>query len=150
MKYFATAFLALALVFTGFGSVLINGDDVQVEAKSYKSGKKGFNSNDNNSNIQKNNNDQNSSTNNNNQSKNDTTPANKGGFSAGGLMKGLFIGGLAGLLFGSLFGDMGMLGSILGFLINAAAIAVIIFLCIKIYQVMTRKKKKEETTRWNS
>lgn len=56
-------------------------------------------------------------------------------------MKGLMLGGLAGLLFGSLFGGMGMLGNILGLLINALAIGAIIFFLVKIYQIIKRKKK---------
>ena len=155
MKKLAAIFLAFTLMFSSVGANLFFGEDHQVEAKSYKSGKKGFNStntNKNNSNIQ--NKDNNSSTNTNttttSKSKNDSTTASKGGFSAGGLMKGLFIGGLAGMLFGSLFGDMGLIGSILGFMINAAAIMIIVFLCVKIYKMMTRKKKKEATDSWNN
>ncbi|MEO4052682.1 hypothetical protein [Solibacillus sp. CAU 1738] len=155
MKQLAAIFLAFTLMFSSVGANLFFGEDHQVEAKSYKSGKKGFNSNQNNnksSNIQ--NKDNNSTTNNTtnnstNKPKNDTTTASKGGFSAGGLMKGLFIGGLAGMLFGGLFGDMGLMGSILGFMINAAAIMLIVFLCVKIYHMITRKKKKEATDTWN-
>lgn len=154
MKKLAAVFLAFTLVFSSVGTTIFFGGDHQVEAKSYKSGKKGFKSNNNNqSNIQKDNKDNNNATtnqNNMNKSKSDTTQTKKGGFTSGGLMKGLFIGGLAGLLFGSLFGDLGILGSILGFMVNAAAIAVIVFLCIKIYQVMTRKKKDETSKTWNN
>ncbi|UZM99152.1 hypothetical protein OL548_01115 [Lysinibacillus sp. MHQ-1] len=49
-------------------------------------------------------------------------------------MKGLMLGGLAGLLFGSLFSGMGLLGNILGLLINVAAIAVIVMLVVKNYE----------------
>ncbi|WP_042472988.1 hypothetical protein [Bacillus ndiopicus] len=154
MKKLAAVFLAFTLVFSSVGTTLFFGGDHQVEAKSYKSGKKGFKSNNNNqSNIQKKEQENKSSVtnqNNTNKSKNDTTQTKKGGFTAGGLMKGLFIGGLAGLLFGSLFGNLGILGSILGFMVNAAAIMVIVFLCIKIYQVMTRKKKDEASKTWNN
>ncbi|WP_107837977.1 hypothetical protein [Metasolibacillus meyeri] len=154
MKKLAAVFLAFTLVFSSVGTTIFFGGDHQVEAKSYKSGKKGFNSQDSNkSNIQKDNKDNNNATtnqNNTNKSNNDTAQTKKGGFTSGGLMKGLFIGGLAGLLFGSLFGDLGILGSILGFMVNAAAIMVIVFLCVKIYQVMTRKKKAETTKTWNN
>lgn len=68
----------------------------------------------------------------------------------GGLMKGLFIGGLAGLLFGGLFANMGMLGSILGFAINAIAIILIVVIIKKIFDLMKAKKKKEEVNPWNS
>jgi len=59
-------------------------------------------------------------------------------------MKGLMLGGLAGLLFGSLFSGMGLLGNILGLLINVAAIAVIIMLVVKIINMFKDKKRKEE------
>ncbi|KGR78807.1 hypothetical protein [Ureibacillus manganicus] len=141
--------LAFTLVFSSVGTLLLFGDDVQTaEAKSYKSGKKGFtnNQNNNNSNIQNKDADKNTSTV--NKTNNNTNPTNKGGFSAGGLMKGLMIGGLAGLLFGGLFGDMGLIGNILGFAINAIAIVVIIALCVKIFQFITRRKDKEVTDNW--
>lgn len=54
------------------------------------------------------------------------------------------LGGLAGLLFGSLFSGMGLLGNILGLLINVAAIAVIIMLVVKIINMFKDKKRKEE------
>ncbi len=55
-------------------------------------------------------------------------------------MKGLMLGGLAGLLFGSLFSGMGILGNILGLLINFAAIAVIVMLVVKIFNMFKDKK----------
>lgn len=150
MKKFIAVFIAFSVMFSTVGTTILFMDENVAEAKSYKSGKKGFNSN---SNIQ-NNNTTNSSktdatTNNNATTNNKTadTPKkadSKGGFFSGGLMKGLLIGGLAGLLFGSLFGDMGMLGSILGFAINAIAIAAVVIILIKIVQFFTRKKVKAE------
>lgn len=159
MKQLTALFLALTLIFSSVGSTLLFGDDNHVEAKSYKSGKKGYNSspnNNNNSNIQNKDNDttQNTSTNKNTADQNSTTKNNtdtqksKGGFSAGGLMKGLLIGGLAGLLFGSLFGDMGLIGSILGLLINGAAIALVVFSLVKIFKMITRKKQSEVSDSW--
>ena len=62
-------------------------------------------------------------------------------------MKGLFVGGLAGLLFGSMFANMGMLGSILGFAINAAAIILIVVVIRKIFR-MFKEKKKEDANSW--
>lgn len=142
----SATFLAFTLVFSSVGTVLLFGDDVQTaEAKSYKSGKKGFTSTpkSNNSNIQ---NKDNNNTSNVNKSNTNTT--NKGGFNSGGLMKGLMVGGLAGLLFGSLFSDMGLIGNILGFAINAIAIVVVLALCVKIFQMITRRKDKEVTENW--
>ena len=156
MKKLFAMFIALTVMFSSVGTTILFLDEPTAEAKSYKSGKKGFNSN-------KNTNIQNSNTNTNNKTdattnkNNNTTNTNKaeqpskGGFFSGGLMKGLMLGGLAGLLFGSLFGDMGMLGSILGFMINAFAIAAVVILCIKLVQFFTRKKEKEEDKRqWNN
>ncbi len=143
--------LAFTLAFSSVGSVFLFGDDVETaEAKSYKSGKKGFSSTpgSNNTNIQNKDADT-TNTSTVNKSTNNTNTTNKGGgFTAGGLMKGLFVGGLAGLLFGSLFSDMGMIGNILGFAINAIAIVVIIALCVKIFQMITRRKDKEVTENW--
>lgn len=56
MKKLSAILLAFALVFSSVGSTLLFANDAQtVEAKSYKSGKKGFNNSNsnNNSNIQK-------------------------------------------------------------------------------------------------
>jgi uncharacterized membrane protein len=52
--------------------------------------------------------------------------------------------GLAGLLFGSLFANMGMLGSILGFMINVIAIIILINVIRKIYSLYKKKKQREE------
>ena len=150
MKKLSAVLLAFALVFSSVGTTILFANDAEsVEAKGYKSGKKGFNSNNNNSNIQKSNNDATNPTttkqNNNTTKKNDSASSNKGG-----LMKGLMLGGLAGLLFGSLFAGMGMLGNILGLLINVAAIAAIVFFLVKIYQLIKRKKDKEVTDTWKN
>ena len=56
----------------------------------------------------------------------------------------------AGLLFGSLFGGMGMLGNILGLLVNVAAIVVIVYFLMKIFQLIKRKKDKEVTNTWKN
>ncbi|MEK4385865.1 hypothetical protein MKZ25_08645 [Solibacillus sp. FSL W7-1464] len=152
MKKLSAILLAFTLVFSSVGTTILFVDDADtVEAKGYKSGKKGFNSNNNNSNIQKNNNDATNPTttkqNNNTTKKNDSNTAST---NKGGLMKGLMLGGLAGLLFGSLFAGMGMLGNILGLLINVAAIAAIVFFLVKIYQLIKRKKDKEVTDTWKN
>ena len=154
MKKLAAIFIAFALVFSSVGSVVLFGDETTAEAKSYKSGKKGFNSNNYNNNSGTTNNnmkDKNSDSNTVNKSTSTNKSADttkKGGFFSGGLMKGLFIGGLAGLLFGSLFSDMGLLGNLLGFMINAAAIIFVVFICMKIFQMLKRNKEKEVTDNW--
>ena len=152
MKKLAAILIAFTFVFSTVGSaVLFNGDTV-AEAKSYKSGKKSFNNNNsgttNKNNIQDSNNSNSNVNKSTNTDKSNTTTTNKGGFSAGGLMKGLMIGGLAGLLFGSLFSDMGLIGNILGFAINAAAILLVVFVLIKIFRMIKGKKEKEVTDHW--
>jgi len=76
-------------------------------------------------------------------------PSKGGGFMSGGFMKGLMIGGLAGMLFGGLFGDMGALGAIFGFLINMLAIVAIFVLIRKIFVYFkTQREKKQELNTW--
>ncbi|MFC7686947.1 hypothetical protein [Ureibacillus sp. GCM10028918] len=149
-KLFAILF-AFTLAFSSVGTVMPFFDHVQtVEAKSYKSGKKSYNTSPGttNNNIRNNDSGTNSTVNKSTTTNKSNTTATKGGFTSGGLMKGLFIGGLAGLLFGSLFSDMGLIGNILGFAINAAAIIFIVFICMKIYQMIKRKKNNEVTDNW--
>ena len=153
MKKLSAIFIAITLAFSSVGTVIPFLDLVETaEAKSYKSGKKSYNTNpgSTNNNVQNNDSGSNSTVNKSTTSTNNksTTTQSKGGFSSGGLMKGLFIGGLAGLLFGSLFSDMGLIGNILGFAINAAAIILIVFICMKIFQMMKRKNNKEVTDSW--
>lgn len=148
LKKLVAALLTATLVFSSVGSLVFNDQSTTAEAKSYKSGKKSFNTNNNstnnNSNIQKKQQDSTTATN-----KSNTTTNKKGGFSSGGLMKGLFVGGIAGLLFGSMFANMGALGSLLGFAINAAAIIFIVVVIRKIFD-MFKKKKQEEANSWRS
>jgi predicted lipid-binding transport protein (Tim44 family) len=75
-----------------------------------------------------------------------TTPAgaatgNRGFFSGGSLMRGIMIGGIAGMLFGGMFGNMGALGNIFGFLINVLAIyfLFVIIRNIVVYFIQRRK-----------
>ncbi|MBD2847637.1 hypothetical protein IDH44_20800 [Paenibacillus sp. IB182496] len=58
------------------------------------------------------------------------TSANRGFFSGGSLMKGLMIGGLAGMLFGGMFAGMGGLGEFMGLLVNVLAI-YLLFIAIR-------------------
>ncbi|GFN30777.1 hypothetical protein [Paenibacillus xylaniclasticus] len=56
-----------------------------------------------------------------------TNPSTQRGFFSGGsFMKGLMIGGLAGLLFGGIFSNMGFFGNLIGLLINVMAIFALI------------------------
>ncbi|MFC4410117.1 hypothetical protein ACFOZY_06650 [Chungangia koreensis] len=146
MKKFMAALLSAALLFAAVGTTVLISDPASVEAKGYKSGKKGFNFNNNQqnqkSNIQKKDTDSTAV------NKSNTTTNNKG-FSSGGLMRGLFVGGLAGLLFGSLFANMGMLGSVLGLLINVLGILVLLWL-IKTVFTMLIKKRDEDSNPWRN
>ena len=147
MKKLIAALLVITLLVSPIGNYVFN-DHTTAEAKRYKSGKKSFNTtNDNkinNSTIQKKQDDSTTAT------KSTTTTNKKGGFMSGGLMKGLFIGGLAGLLFGGLFANMGLLGSILGFAINALAIIFLVVIIRKIFVMLKEKKKKEDINPWRS
>lgn len=107
-----------------------------VEAKKYKSGKKSFNpgnsginSNNNNSLFQSNKKDSTSV----NHSNTKQNTNNKGGMMSGDLMKGLMLG--------RLLGNMGILGSLLGLLVNGLAIIFLIANIVKIYSYFKKKRK---------
>ncbi|WP_453991915.1 hypothetical protein [Bacillus nitroreducens] len=146
MKKIFAALLALTLILSPLGNFVFQDNTTTVEARGYKSGKKGFNSNignKNKSNFQQQ--QKKEDTNVTNKSTTNTTP--KGGLMSGGLMKGLMLGGLAGFLFGGLLGGMGMLGSFLGLMINILAIYVLIAVIRKIF-VMIKDRKKKEADPW--
>lgn len=151
MKKLAALFLAATLIFSPIGNIIFQ-DEITAEARGYKSGKKSFSTPNK---VQPNKIEKKQdNTKADNAKKNDTTAAaktNKPGM-GGGLMKGLLVGGLAGLLFGSLFANMGMLGSILGLMINVIAIGFIIFMIRKIFVLYKEKqrKKEEDLNQWNS
>ena len=146
MKKLLAALLVITLLVSPIGNYVFN-DHTTAEANRYNSGKKNFNTNNdskiNNSNIQKKKEDS-------TPNKSNTATNKKGGFTSGGLMKGLFIGGLAGLLFGSLFANMGILGSILGFAINALAIIFLVVIIRKIFELLKKRKEKEAINPWRS
>lgn len=142
LKKLVSALLAVTLIMSPIGNIIFTNDVSTVEAKGYKSGKKGFNptNNYNKPQVDKKKEDSSSL----NKSTNTTNnPAKKGG-----LMKGLFVGGIAGLLFGSLFANMGVLGSILGLMINVLAIVFVIGIVRKIFAMI--KEKKEDKNPWQT
>ncbi|MEH7223328.1 hypothetical protein V7112_05875 [Bacillus sp. JJ1566] len=147
MKKVLSALVALTLILSPLGSYVFQDQTTTVEAKGYKSGKRGFNNNignTNKSNFQQ----QQKKKDENNVTNKSTAPTNpKGGFMSGGLMKGLMLGGLAGFLFGGLLGGMGALGSFLGLMINVLAIYVLISIIRKIF-VMIKDRKKNEADQW--
>lgn len=162
LKKLIAAIFSAVLIFTPVGNVIFNDDTITVEAKKYRSGKKSFSTDNNQSNnitnFQKKDNTNDSTTN--FQKKDNTTNStvNKsaakksktGGFFSGGLMKGLMLGGLAGLLFGSLFANMGILGSILGLLVNILGIIILIAVIRKVFSMIKQKRKKEEPNPWRN
>lgn len=74
-----------------------------------------------------------------------TGAAKKPLYGGSSLMKGLMIGGLAGLLFGGMFANMGFMGEIFGLMINLLAIFAIIML-IRVAFVYLKSKKNQNNT----
>ncbi|WP_252503032.1 hypothetical protein [Sporosarcina sp. Marseille-Q4943] len=147
MKKILSALLALTIVMSPIGSFILNDHATTVEAKRYKSGKKSFNPSQNNFTKPKVDKKQEDNASFAKPTKNQSS---KGGFFSGGLMRGLFVGGIAGLLFGSLFANMGMLGSVLGFLINMLAIIFVISMIRRIFSLLKAKKEKEDANPWRN
>lgn len=145
MKKLAAFFLAATLILSPIGNIVFQ-DEITAEARGYKSGKKNFSTPNR---VQPNKAEKKQDTTNQNNNK---AAASKKPGTGGGLMKGLMLGGLAGLLFGSLFANMGMLGSILGLMINVLAIVFIIFMIRKIFAIFKEKERKrnEEMNQWNN
>lgn len=147
MKKLLAALLTISIAFTPVGGFVFQDFDNTVSAKSYKSGKKSFNSGNNNSNFQNNKKD-NTEDRVSNKAKNDqkqkgsVVKNNKGGF-----MKGILFGGLAGLLLGGLLTNMGPLGAIVGLLINVIAVVAIFVIIRKIYTLIKNKRKEENAWR---
>ncbi|KKI93983.1 hypothetical protein WQ54_00075 [Bacillus sp. SA1-12] len=143
-KKLFSALLVLTLLFTPISGFLIGDQVTTVSAKGYKSGKKSFNSNSNTTNspslFKKEDSQQKSST----ATKSSTTTKPK----AGSIMKGLFLGGLAGLLLGGLLSNLGILGSIIGLFINIFAIVAVIFIIRKLYTFFKNKRKHKDETVW--
>lgn len=69
------------------------------------------------------------------------TTKSGGLFGGSSFMKGMMIGGLAGMLFGGMFGNMGAFGEILGLLINVAAIAAIFMIIMAAFKYLRNNKK---------
>lgn len=149
MKKFLSVFIAIALVFS------VTAAPTVIDAAKrggFSSGVKKYNTTPNkSSNSTNSTNQSNSNMNSSTKTPNNTaTTQNRGFFSGGSLMKGLMIGGLAGMLFGGMFANMGFLGNVLGLLINVAAIFVIIMLVSAIVRKIRNRQKPANTTgRWN-
>ncbi|MDF9762708.1 putative lipid-binding transport protein (Tim44 family) [Peribacillus simplex] len=146
MKKFMAALLTITLAFSPVGTYVFKDHSESVDARGYKSGKRSFNSNNNNKSIFQNKETKKSDVTTTNKAKTDTKSGKS--FSKGGLMKGIMLGGLAGLLFGGLFANMGALGSILGLMINVLAVVALIVVIRKIFTYFKDKKKKEDPNPW--
>ncbi|RED60332.1 hypothetical protein [Cohnella lupini] len=74
------------------------------------------------------------------------TTANRGFFGGGSFMKGMMIGGLAGLMFGGMFGS-GIFGNMMGFLLNAVALIVLFMIARGIYDAFRRRRQSNPNQR---
>jgi predicted lipid-binding transport protein (Tim44 family) len=68
------------------------------------------------------------------------TTANRGFFSGGSFLKGMMIGGLAGLFFGHMFGGMGMMGSMLGFIVNVIGLFILFAIIRAVFDALRRRR----------
>lgn len=140
MKKIIAALLVFGLAFSPIGEYVFQQQNhVEVSAKSYKSGKRSYNTSTSSGSSFFNKSSE--------QQKSPSSTINRSTTKrSGGIMKGLFIGGLAGLLFGSLLGNLGILGSILGLFVNVMAIVVLIGIVRKIYSSI--KKRRNGQNLW--
>jgi len=80
-----------------------------------------------------------------------TQTTQRGFFSGGSLMKGLMIGGIAGLLFGSMFSGLGGFGEFLGLIVNVLAIIALIAIVRAVFASIRRNREQRrpnDTRRW--
>ncbi|MCI3920410.1 hypothetical protein MO973_09205 [Paenibacillus sp. TRM 82003] len=140
LKKITALFVALALVFS-ISAPLID----SVDAKRYRSPSKSYQpATPNKATPQNNNNAATDGTTNRagTTAPGTTAPKTGGGFfGGGGLMRGLMLGGLAGLMFGGLLAGLGGLGSILGMLINVLAIVAIFVLVRKAFRYFSDRNR---------
>lgn len=71
------------------------------------------------------------------------TTANRGLFGGGSFLKGMMIGGLAGMLFGGLFAGMGFMGNILGLMINLIAIIALFAIIRAVFDAIKRRRESQ-------
>lgn len=137
MKKSLQKWMLIALAFTFFFAVTVpDNADARRAGGGYKSGTRSYTNTPSkstpNSNVKK-------STN--NTSSTAGTTAKRGFFSGGSFMKGLMIGGLAGLLFGGMFSNMGFMGDFFGLIINLLAIYVLFSLIRAGYRAFRNRKR---------
>ncbi len=154
MKKIIAAFIAITFIMSPISGLILNDHGQTAEARGYKSGRTGFSPGY--KRIQKpavNKKTENNSTFNKSQNTNKakaTGATKRGFFSGGGLMRGLMIGGLAGLLFGGVFANLGAFGSFLGLLINIVAIVFVFNIVRSIIVSIRAKKRKEDAHTWRN
>jgi predicted lipid-binding transport protein (Tim44 family) len=71
------------------------------------------------------------------------TTANRGFFSGGSFLKGMMIGGIAGMLFGHMFGGMGMMGNMLGFMLNLVALFALFWIIRSVFDAIRRRRDSQ-------
>jgi predicted lipid-binding transport protein (Tim44 family) len=125
--------------------VTVPADSADARPRSFSSGKKSFNKTpaQSDSGVSK------SSTSNKSSASSAGSSTNRGFFSGGSFMKGMMIGGLAGLMFGGMFGS-GFFGNMMGFLLNAIALVVLFMVARGIYDAFKRRRQSQNPNhrRW--
>lgn len=140
--------LAATLFLSPTAMQFVTNDQPVAEAKRIKSGKGGFNMNNNKQQPSKSVNKEQQKNNVNSKSNTKIPAATK---SKGGFMGGLMMGGIAGLLFGGMLANMGALGPIIGMLLNVLVIVAVIGLLLKLIRFLFKKNPpKEDKRQWNS
>jgi predicted lipid-binding transport protein (Tim44 family) len=71
------------------------------------------------------------------------TTASKGFFGGGSFMKGMLVGGIAGMLFGGMMGSMGGMGQFFGLIINLLAIFVLVRIVISLFRMFKKKNNPD-------
>jgi predicted lipid-binding transport protein (Tim44 family) len=129
--------LLLLSLFAFTIAVTVPVDSADARPRSFSSGKKSFSKTPSHSqnSVSK------SSTTNKSSASSAGTTANRGFFSGGSFMRGMMIGGLAGMFFGSMFGGMGAIGNIFGFLVNVIALFVLFAVFRGIYDAIKRRRQ---------
>ncbi|CAM2788200.1 hypothetical protein PASE110613_00880 [Paenibacillus sediminis] len=138
--------MLIFMAFTLFFAMTVPGTvDAKRGSGGYKSGTKSFTSTPKkatDSHVQKS-----DSTTSTNKTTGAGTTTSRGFFSGGSFMKGLMIGGIAGLLFGGLFSNLGFMGDILGLFINMIAIYVLFIVIRAVFRAYKNRHKPADSYR---
>ncbi|OXS61065.1 hypothetical protein B1A99_05935 [Cohnella sp. CIP 111063] len=126
-------------------AVTVPADYADARPRSFSSGKKSFNKTP----AQSQDGVSKSSTTNSSSGTSAAGTGNRGFFSGGSFMKGLMIGGLAGLLFGGMFGT-GFFANMLGLLVNVLALFVLFVVFRAAYDAFKRRRQNQnpQQRRW--